>query len=141
MTAFDRAWALLKNEWKLFPKKDNEMHQIDGERPAGYSMVDLKNLGATTSHVNLPFVEQLGSDQEIAEKVLETTAHEDTHEAMAKIGEFYDNPAKDEYAPHITEAIMATRDKGQFAMPVTQLARMLMRFHPQVRRGSYDDRL
>lgn len=141
MTAFETAWDLLKNEWKLFPEKDNEMHQIGGDRPAGYNMVNLKNLGATTSHVNLPFIEQLGSEQDTATNVLETTAHEDTHEAMAKIGEFYDDPKKDEYAPHISQAIMRTRDKGKFTMPVTELARMLMRFHPQVRRGSYDDRL
>ena len=138
MTAFDTAWDLLKAEWKLFPKEDDEKHMIDGFRPAGYNTIDLKNLGATTSHVNLPFISQHGDEEDLARNVLDLTAHEGTHEAMAKIGEFYDDPKKDEYPPHITEAIMAARRQGEYSMPVTQLARFMMRFHPQVIQGAYD---
>ena len=142
--AFTSAWDVVKTEWKLFPKKNEKSHEIGGERPVGYSMVPLDNLEATTSYVNLPFIPQYRKisgwqeEQDIADNVLAVTSHEDTHRAMAQIGEFYDNPAKDEYAPHITEAIMRTRDKGQFTMPVTQLARLLMRLHPQVKRRSYE---
>ena len=136
--AFTSAWDVVKAEWKLFPKKNEKSPEIGGERPVGYSMVPLDNLEATTSYVNLPFIPQYGHEQDIADDVLAATSHEDTHRAMAQIGEFYDDPTKDEYAPHITEAIMRTRDKGQFTMPVTQLARLLMRLHPQVKRRSYE---
>ena len=138
MNAFDEAWSIAKTQLKLFPKEDNEKHMIHGSSPAGYSRVNLNDLGATTSHVNLPFVSQLGSEEDIAREVLATIAHEGTHEAMAKIGEFHDNPRIDEYAPHISEAIVRTRGKGPFTMPPTQLARLLMSLHPQVQRGSYE---
>lgn len=71
-------------------KKNEKSHEIGGERPVGYSMVPLDNLEATTSYVNLPFIPQYGHEQDIADDVLAATSHEDTHRAMAQIGEFYD---------------------------------------------------
>ena len=140
MTAFDTAWALMKaDEWHLWPKEEDEEHEIGPlkDRPAGYNKVDMYDLDSSTSHVNLPFLDQYGSEEDIAEELISTDIHEDSHKAMELIGEFHDSPKLDEYFPHIAEALYRTRNT-QFPMSPTELARIIMGFHTQVKRGTYD---
>tara|TARA_R110002167_G_scaffold341698_1_gene550195 strand:- start:179 stop:622 length:444 start_codon:yes stop_codon:yes gene_type:complete len=132
VAAFDKAWALLKADFNLWPKEENDTTPIKAKNgPPGHNVVDINNLDATSSHVNLPNIPQYEGEQGTINNVIEADIHEDNHKAAARVGHFYNNPQIDEFWPHIAEAEYRTRGT-QFPMPLTEIARRNMKQHSQI---------
>ena len=139
MSPFEHAWTCLKaDDFNLWPPEENDTTPIKATGgPTGHNVIDMDDMGSATSHVNLPNISQYGNEEDIARRVIGQDIHEDSHKALAQIGEFYDNPRLDEWFPHIAEAEYQTRDT-QFPADLGMLARLMMRHHPQVKRGTYE---
>ncbi len=119
MTAFDRAWDLIKSEVLLWPKKFNNQHPLFRNPGPGGFTAKLKD-GSYRSHISLPNLQgDYGkrnkdmTDQELINAFLETDAHESMHEALGNAGEDYEKPLHNEYPAMVSEYLQyARRPKG-----------------------------
>ena len=118
MTAFDRAWGIAKfDRVLLYPRElenDPESPLFSSRGPTAFTSIPQNRHSGAKSTIRLPQLARRSRrrgdsmderDLRLIHDFIADDAHEDMHVAMARIGEFYNEPLADEIPAHIAHAL------------------------------------
>jgi hypothetical protein len=150
---FDQAWRMLKSDFALWPKSLNNytndkgtQYRVPGHfrKPGPEGVTRYFTDNTTDSFAILPNTMEQNrapdgsipehiSDERVGHNVMQTLGHEDTHEAMNSIGEFYGRDDgggaafEDEYPAYITQMLMMARQPRDVWHPRDKMLEQLDR--------------
>ena len=166
MTAFEQAWGIAKfDRVVLYPRvmeNDPEFPQFSSRGPTAFTSITPNRPSGARSMIRLPQLARRSRrrgdssderDLRLIHDFITNDAHEDMHVAMARIGEFYDEPLADEIPAHIAHALAYSqrprelnprdsvfRDLDEGMSPTEMAVRSGIesaKFHHNVRRGRH----
>ena len=119
MTAFEQAWGIAKFDsvvlYPRFMENDPEFPQFSSRGPTAFTSIPINKPSRARSMIRLPQLARRSRrrgdsmderDLRLIHDFISSDAHEDMHVAMARIGEFYDDPLADEIPAHIADALV-----------------------------------
>ena len=166
MSPFDQAWNIMKfDRVVLYPKEmenNPESPMFSSRGPTAFTSIPQNRHSGARSAIRLPQLARRSRrrgdssderDLRLIHDFITSDAHEDMHVAMARIGEFYNEPLADEIPAHIAQALAYSqrprelnprdsvfRDLDEGMTPTEMAVRSGIesaKFHHNVRRGRH----